>query len=203
MLTTDPSRPIAPLAVSLLVAMCLVAGCAAPPPADRPAPPPPPPAKTAPACEAPLEAADRAARHVVAQQDRLAALSPADLALEASRPFDLATSSPQSLVDIALALGMTRVGGDLAKGQSLLDQVIRQPGPAADPWRGIARLLAVRFAEQRRTEETAERTAALLRDTQRENQRKLDQLNDKLEALKAIERSLNTRPGASAPKPGP
>lgn len=194
---------MAPLAGALLVALMLAAGCAAPPPVDRPAPPPPPPPKAAPVCEVPLEAADRAARHVVLQQDRLAAMSQADLAQEASKPFDLATSAPQSLVDIALALGMTRVAGDLAKGQSLLDQVIRQPGAAAEPWRGIARLLAVRFAEQRRAEETAERTATLLRDTQRDNQRKLDQLNDKLEALKAIERSLNTRPGASAPKPVP
>ena len=43
----------------------------------------------------------------------------------------------------------------------------------------------------------------LLRDAQRDNQRKLDDANAKLEALKAIERSLNTRqaPAASSPKP--
>jgi hypothetical protein len=42
-----------------------------------------------------------------------------------------------------------------------------------------------------------------LRDTQRDNQRKLEDANAKLEALKAIERSLNTRqaPPASAPRP--
>jgi hypothetical protein len=42
-----------------------------------------------------------------------------------------------------------------------------------------------------------------LHDAQRDNQRKLDDVNSKLEALKAIERSLNTRqqPPASSPRP--
>jgi hypothetical protein len=187
---------------TLLVLLALLAGCAAPRPPERVAPPPPPPPVVAPVCEPPLEAADRAARHVVAQQERLATLPPAELTQEASRPIDGATPL-QSLVDVSLALSLTRQPGDLAKAQVLIDQVIRQPSPQADPWRGIARLLAARYAEQRRAEEVAERTVALLRDTQRDNQRRLDQLNEKLEALKAIERSLNTRPPAPASRPGP
>jgi hypothetical protein len=212
MLTTDSSAPIAGPAAShaparslaattLLALMLLAAGCATRPEAAPPAPPPPPPV-AAPACDPPLEAADRANRHVVAQQDRLSGMTPGEIGSEASRPFD-ANTPPPALVDIALALALTRVPGDLAKAQSLLDQVARNPTPVAEPWKGVVHVLAVRLAEQRRSEEVSERTAQLLRDNQRDSQKKLDQLNEKLEALKAIERSLNTRPGASAPKTGP
>jgi hypothetical protein len=85
----------------------------------------------------------------------------------------------------------------------LLDQVLRNNSPQADPWRSLARLLAYRLGEQKRAEDAAERNAQQLREAQRDNQRKLDEANAKLEALKAIERSLNTRqsPPASAPRP--
>ncbi len=185
------------LAVATTLAL-LVAACAAPrAPAGPVAPPPAPVA--APVCEPPLEAADRAARHVIAQQEKLATMAPADVALEAGRAVD-AAAAPQAAVDVALALGLTRASGDLARGQAVLDAVIRSPAPGAEAWRGVARLLAARYAEQRRAEDLADRTVQQLRDVQRDNQRKVDQLNEKLEALKAIERSLNTRPGASAPK---
>ena len=106
-------------------------------------------------------------------------------------------------MDQALALSMTHNPGDLARAQALLDQVLHNNAPQADPWRSLARLLAYRLGEQKRSEDAAERGAQQLRDAQRDNQRKLDDVNSKLEALKAIERSLNTRqlPAASAPKP--
>ncbi|MET0381986.1 MAG: hypothetical protein ABW032_01045, partial [Burkholderiaceae bacterium] len=112
-------------------------------------------------------------------------------------------SGIEAAMDAALALSMTRVPGDVARAQVLLDQVLRNNAPQADPWRALARLLAYRLGEQRRAEDLADRVAQQLRDTQRDSQRKLDQVNDKLEALKAIERSLNTRPGSAPAKPGP
>jgi len=103
-------------------------------------------------------------------------------------------------MDQALALSMTHNPGDLARAQGLLDQVLHNNAPQADPWRSLARLLGWRLAEQRRAEDAVERGAQQLRDAQRDNQRKLDDANAKLEALKAIERSLNTRqPPASSP----
>lgn len=146
-----------------------------------------------------LEPVDTAARHMLAYQETLAKLNPTDLSRELSRLGDGA-SSIQATMDLALALGHTRANGDLAKGQSLLDQVIGNPSPEAQAWHGLARLLSARYAEQRRAEEQAERVNQQLRDTQKDNQRKLDQLNEKLEALKSIERSLNSR---NTPGPGP
>jgi hypothetical protein len=100
-------------------------------------------------------------------------------------------------------LSMTHGPGDLGRALTLLDQVLHNNAPEADPWRSLARLLAYRLGEQKRAEDAVERAAQQLRDAQRDNQRKLDDANSKLEALKAIERSLNTRqaPPASAPRP--
>jgi hypothetical protein len=178
-----------------------LAGCAAPKPV--PPPPPPPPAIVTPVvkCEPARDAQDMAARHLLATTDRYSALNTADLTAEASRPLEGA--SIEQRMDQALAMSMTHNPGDLARAQGVIDQVLHDNSPQADPWRSLARLLAYRMGEQKRAEEASERSAQQLRDAQRDNQRKLDDVNAKLEALKAIERSLNTRqtPAASAPKP--
>jgi hypothetical protein len=195
-----PSSLRRPALLAAFAAACL-AGCVAPKPA--PAPPPPPPAVVPVVkCDPAREAQDLAARHLLATEDRLSALNTADLTAEAGRTPD--PSSVEATMDQALALSMTHNPGDLGRAQGLLDQVLHNNAPQADPWRSLARLLAYRLGEQRRAEDNADRSAQQLRDAQRENQRKLDQANDKLEALKAIERSLNTRqsPPASAPKSG-
>jgi hypothetical protein len=175
--------PLAPLPQSAPVA---------PPPA---APATPPPVVTVYVPQ--LEPVDVAARHVLAYQERLLQLSPGDLAQEVARLGD-GSASPQAAMDLALALGYTRGPGDLQRAQALLDQVLRNGSPQAQPWHSLAKLLQARYAEQRRAEEQTERLNAQLRDAQRDNQRKIDQLNEKLEALKNIERSLNSRP-----QPGP
>ena len=60
----------------------------------------------------------------------------------------------------------------------------------------LARLLASRYLEQRRVEDDRDRQVQQLRDAQR----RIDQLNDRIEALRAIERSFS-RPAAPAPAP--
>jgi hypothetical protein len=193
------SKPTRAGLAAAFAALCL-AGCATPPP---PPPPPPPPVVVAPVvkCDPARDAQDLAARHLLASEDRYSALNTADLTAEATRSVEGATIEQQ--MDQALALSMTHAPGDLGRAQALLDQVLHNNSPQADPWRSLARLLAYRLGEQRRAEEAVERTAQQMRDAQRENQRKLDEVNAKLEALKAIERSLNTRqsPPASSPRP--
>ncbi|MEO5689811.1 MAG: hypothetical protein ABIR54_20835 [Burkholderiaceae bacterium] len=188
------------LALAALFATASLAGCVVP----KPVPPPPPqPIVVAPVvrCDPPREAQDLAARHLLATEDRYSALNTADLTAEAGRTLDGATIEQQ--MDQALALSMTHGTGDLVRAQGLLDQVLHNNAPQADPWRSLARLLAYRLGEQKRAEDAADRNAQQLRDAQRDNQRRLDDVNAKLEALKAIERSLNTRqaPAASSPKP--
>jgi hypothetical protein len=182
-----------------LALLALAAGCATAPPPPPP-PPPPEPVVMEVHCAPAADAQDMAARHFFATQDRLSTLNTADLSVEANRGVD--GSSVQAQIDQALALAQTHVPGDAARAQAMADQVIHNTSPQADPWRGPARMLFSMLAEQRRAEEQADRSAQQLREAQRDNQRKLDQLNEKLEQLKAIERSLNTRPAPAASKPG-
>ncbi len=79
---------------------------------------------------------------------------------------------------------------------ALLEPLARPNAPA--PWQALARLLQSRFAEQRRLEEQLDKQNQQLRD----QQRRIEQLGSQLEALKAIERSLTTRPAVpAAPAP--
>ena len=164
-----------------------------------PPPPPPPPA----AAPSPQDLTDVASRRVLAYHDQLRMLSGPDLAGEVARlnaqlPGNVATSSPGIALEFALALAQTRNPGDLQRAIGIVDQIVRSSAPELLPWQPLARLLATRFGEQRRVEDQLERQGQQLR----ESQRNVQQLNEKLEALKAIERSLNNRaPAAGAPAP--
>lgn len=176
------------------------AGCTTLQPESPPAPPPPvvepPPAPPEPeAAPSKPDAADEAARRVLAYHDRLRQMPAAELAQELAR-LNAAPGGPATTLEMALVLGQTRNNGDLARGLSLLDSLLRINTPEVQPWQPIARLIAARFAEQRRLEEQLERLNTQLKDSQRESQRKIDQLNEKLEALKAIERSMTVRPSS-------
>lgn len=154
-----------------------------------PAPPPPPPAPPV------ATASDLATRHVLAATERVRSLPPAELARELARLGD-GSAGPQATMELAVALAQSPHPADTVRALVLLDGLQRNPSPDAAAWHPVARLLAAGLAEQRRLEETVERQNQQLRD----QQRRLEQLNDKLEALKAIERNLVTRPGAA---PGP
>lgn len=111
---------------------------------------------------------------------------------------------PASQVQLSLILSQLRQLPELIKAQELLARVLANASPEAQPLHPLARLLAFRYGEQRRLEDQLEKE----RQQTREVQRKLDQTHERLEALKAIERSLTTRPppppaAAQAPAPAP
>lgn len=126
--------------------------------------------------------------------DRLHALSPADLAAEIVVQGDPGNVALRQM-QLALALMHLRQPAETARALGLMQRVIAHPGPESLPLKPLARLLANRLMDQRRLEEGAERQAQQLRDSQR----RIDQLNERLEAMRAIERSLTTRPPAAAP----
>ncbi|WP_306410262.1 hypothetical protein [Herbaspirillum sp. RV1423] len=92
----------------------------------------------------------------------------------------------------AMALGLTRDANDLARAQVQLGTVLHASDTDADAnaLKPLAQLLVSNYAEMRRLSESAEKAGVQAR----ENQRRLDQLSEKLEALKNIERTL---PGQS------
>lgn len=208
---TDPIRTWAVVATGGLLAACSLwqpppapPPVAPPPPLPAPVPPPPPAPPPAPQ----VDPSDAAARKLLAYHEQLRQWSPAELGQELTRLNAFvaanASSAPPSLVlELSLALAHTRNNGDLARAVALLDPIVKSGNPELLPWQPLARLLQGRFAEQRRLEEQLERVNAQLR----ESQRNLQQTNDKLEALKAIERSLTPRPttvpAAAPPRSAP
>jgi hypothetical protein len=132
--------------------------------------------------------ADQAARDFLDYQERLRLMPRTDLPRELAR-LDPPVS-PARTLELALALGQTRNPPDTARALALLEALLRSADPALAPWQPLARLLAGRYAEQRRLEDQTERQAQQLRDSQR----RIDQLTHQLEALKAIERSLSRPP---------
>lgn len=131
--------------------------------------------------------------------DKVRPLNGADLSTEIARLGDPG-DSPATQMQLALLLSQTRVPADLARALGLLQRVIANPAPEAQALHPLARALAARYVEQRRVEDDRDKQVQQLRDAQR----RIDQLNDRIEALRAIERSFarpNTLPTAPAAPP--
>jgi hypothetical protein len=181
---------------------------AAPPPAPaaaapEPAPPPPPTPVSSPVAKPQpdaVNAADRAARRLLACHERLRQMSPTDVAAEVNRLSGVVSSAdapatPDDVLALALALVQEHNAGDLARASSLLEPLAQDSSAVPQPWQPLARLLLARISEQRRLEEQLDKMTAQRRDTQRA----IQQLTEKLEALKAIERSMTAHPAAASP----
>lgn len=133
---------------------------------------------------------------MLAYAERVRVMPPTELTQEAGRLGDAA--SPEAQLQLSLVLAQLRQLPDLIRAQELLARVLGNAD--AQPMHPLARLLASRYAEQRRLEEQLDKQGQQLREAQR----KLDQTNERLEALKAIERSLTSRqPAATASAPTP
>ena len=139
---------------------------------------------------------------VLAYADRVRSMSNAELNQEVARlgnPY-----IPASQLQLAIVLSQLRQTPELIRAQELLTRLLANPDAEAQALHPLARLLATRYGEQRRIEDLLEKQ----NQQTREVQRRLDQTNERLEALKAIERSLTSRaaappvhaaPAASAP----
>ena len=203
-----------------LTAGVLVAGCALQMPLQRPEPTPPAPTLAVAAKPAPLAVlapaappptkpvtSDEATAAVVtllAYADRVRGMAPPELALELTRLGD--ARSPSEQLQLALALAQLRQTPELIRAQDLLTRLLANASPEATALHPLARLLANRFGEQRRLEDLLDKQTQQTRDTQR----RLEQTTERLEALKAIERSLGgsggrspvvTSPGRPRPTP--
>ena len=162
--------------------------------ASGPIPPPPPPASDV-----------VAVARMLTYAERVRQMQPPELNQEAARlaaPGD--ATAPGNQLQLSLVLSQLRQLPELVRAQELLARVLANAGPDAQALHSLARLLAFRYGEQRRLEEQLEKERQQTRDVQR----RLDQTNERLEALKAIERSLTTRPPAppapaALPAPAP
>lgn len=136
---------------------------------------------------------------VLARTDRTLRLAPAELAREIARLGEAEDASAETPLLLATALAQTRQPADTARALGLVQRVLSNQAEAAQALHPLARWMEARLLQQRRLEEQLERQAQQLRDAQRRN----DQLNERLEAVRAIERSLTTRPGPAPTTPAP
>lgn len=186
-----------------------LAGCALPAPRSGaeaavvadPAPAPAlalatvPPVASAPAAAAPgTPASPPALMAALGYAERVRALPSQELGQEIQRLGER-SYAPLEATQLALALGQTRVASNQVRAQTLLQRVLADPASDAQGLQPFARLLSAQIADQRRADEAAERQAQQLREAQR----RIEQLNDRLEAVRAIERSL---PGPQRREPG-
>ena len=185
-------RHVAAGAVLVLCAYACTWRVAPPPPPAVPAsvvvvaPAPVPPAPSPPA-PSPIDS-------MLAYAERVRNLQGAELAQEINGLGDHQEVSAR-MMQLAIALGATRNAANNQRAQALLQRVMAQTHPQAQALHPLARILLAQHAESRRLEEQVERLNQQVRDAQRRN----GELNERLEALRAIERSLPQRPAASAP----
>ncbi|NRR29522.1 hypothetical protein HSX11_04905 [Oxalobacteraceae bacterium] len=148
------------------------------PPPPAPVPPPPPPDEVGP---------------LLNYHQSLRRMSQGELIKELSG-LGLQQRSPRVATQMGMALMLTRGSGDLARAQALLDSVATAAEADAAPFKALATLLSSNCAETRRLAEHGDKLAAQLK----ENQRRTEQLNEMLEGLKNIERTLPARPAVGA-----
>lgn len=187
--------------LGIVVASALLAGCvnssslrgdqakdtAAAQQAASPLSCPPP---IAPVCPAAPQTADAIPR-MLAYAQRVRLMPPAELNQEAARLGNGA--SPTEQMQLSLVLGQLLQLPELIRAQELLGRVLADAGAEAQALHALARLVASRYVDLRRLEEQLDKQTQQTRDVQR----RLDQTNERLEALKAIERSLPSRPPAA------
>jgi hypothetical protein len=102
--------------------------------------------------------------------------------------------SPRVAVQMGMVLMLTRGSGDLARAQTLLDNVANSTEADSAPYKPLALMLSSYCAETRRLAEHVDKLTA----QQKDSQRRIEQLNDMVEGLKNIERTLPVRPATSA-----
>lgn len=133
----------------------------------------------------------RGEKQALAYYQMLGRFSAADLARERSI-LAAQAASPTVQIRQAMVVGHPRGQQDSARALALLEQLLKSNDPAAIELHALARLLADYYSERLRLEGQLERQGVQLK----ENQRKAQDLQEKLDGLADIERTLTPRPGS-------
>ncbi|MEO6353150.1 MAG: hypothetical protein ABIO19_00910 [Burkholderiaceae bacterium] len=189
--------------IFLTLFCALLAACAtapAPKPAPEPAEKPIPLIALRPAPDVPnVPDAPEEINALLAYHQWLRGLTPAELAKELAvlnaQPKN--AQFAQSALKKSMLLASNHDNDDLARAQALIDGIVKSPEPDALRIKPLARMLAANYAEMHRLGEQVDKVNQQAKDSQR----RTEQLNEKLEALKAIERTLPARPSGTAAVP--
>ena len=103
--------------------------------------------------------------------------------------------SPNTQLRLAMLFGYPRAQQDMPRAMTQLDSVLKSNDPAALALHPLARLLADNYAERQKMDAHLERQGQQLK----ESQRKAVELQEKIDGLADIERTLPQRPRAAHP----
>ncbi len=170
--------------VSVTALLMLLAGCAATPPAATQS-------ALTPATPAAVSD-DAGALPALAYYQMLQRMTPAQINRE-RQVLAALPPTPNNQVRTAMVLGHPRGQQDLTRALALLEGVLKSADTAAASLHPLARLLADNYMERQKLETQLEKQGQQLKDSQR----KAVELQEKIDSLAEIERTLPQRPRAT------
>ena len=182
-ISRDAGRSLGSLLVVLSLA--LTGGCASTPPEATP---------IEPEVEAPEPSPVPSPMHPLSYYQLLSRMTLAELGRERMVLAAL-PRSPNTQLRLAMLFGYPRAQQDMGRAMAQLDSVLKSKDPAAIALQPLARLLADNYAERQKMEANLDRQGLLLK----ESQRKATELQEKIDDLADIERTLPARPQAARP----
>jgi len=184
-----------------VLAAALMTGCVAPPAPEREAEPVP---EAAPVVERVVKVDETAMLPLLGYLQLLARMTPQELQRERTT-LGTIPQTPTVQVRQAMLLGQVRTQMDLARALALLEAVLKSNDPTAASLHPLARALVNQYNERLKLQIQSEKLVA-------QNERLVQQLNEslrrglelqeKLDALADIERSLPVRPKNGETLPG-
>lgn len=121
----------------------------------------------------------------------LSRMTPVELGRErlalTALPF---AANPNTQIRVAMLYGYSRTHQDISRALALLEGLLKSRNPEAIGLQPLVRLLADNYVERLRVEANLDRQALQLK----ESQRKLVELQEKIDSLADIERTLPQRP---------
>jgi hypothetical protein len=181
-ISRDAGRALGSLLVVLSLALT---GCASAPPEATP---------IEPEVEAPEPSPVPSPMHPLSYYQLLSRMTLAELGRERMVLAAL-PRSPNTQLRLAMLFGYPRAQQDMGRAMAQLDSVLKSKDPAAIALQPLARLLADNYAERQKMEANLDRQGLLLK----ESQRKATELQEKIDDLADIERTLPVRPQAARP----
>lgn len=152
---------------------------------------------TAPVVKKPVRADEMTPEAALTYNQGLIKMTAAELGRE-RMVLNAVPQTPYTQLRMAMWLGHPRVQQDLGKALALLDSVLKSSDPAAVPFHPLARLLSDNYVERARLESQLEKQGQQVK----ESQRKATELQEKLDSLADIERTLTPRPRTTRPDGG-
>jgi hypothetical protein len=177
----------------MLLAIALLSACATPPAVDAETPPP----LAATREDKVVKVDESSMLPLLGYLQQLAQLPAPELARE-RRLLAALPQTPATQIRLAILLGQTRGAIDLSRALGLLDKVQKSSDPAALSVRPLAQMLAAQYQERQKLQAQNDK----LLQQANESLRRSAELQQKLDALADIERSLTVRPSGGENLPG-